>query len=97
MPVWINIRTTSIPDLPCMEAVLNGVPLDEDRKPTGGLNQGFFLRSFVLSSDGKTLLNPQPRAVFAYAQVNAPEYLEQLERALLHFDLLKLPAPVTGP
>lgn len=79
---WINIRTSPVPDVPCMKQVLNGVRLDENRHVQGTLERGFFLRSVVLASDGRTHLNPQPAATFAYAQVKADDYLAMLEDAL---------------
>lgn len=82
VPVWVNIRTTPVPDLPCMEEILNGVQLDETRRVAGGWSRKFFLRSVVLASDGVTLLNRQPPATFAYAQVKADDYLRILEESL---------------
>jgi len=92
VPVWINIRTTPIPDLACMEEVLHGVELDWELRVQGNFSQGFFLRSVVLASDGETLLNPQPGKAtiwkligdgyFPYAQVKPEDYLKMLRAAL---------------
>ena len=92
IPVWINIRTTPIPDLACMNDVLAKVEVDADGLVQGSFSQGFFLRSVVLASDGETLLNPQPGAAslgdlftqghFPYAQVHAHQYLPMLRGAL---------------
>jgi hypothetical protein len=91
-PVWVNIRTTPVPDRRAIDAALESIPMNGERKLTGSFNQGFFVRSCVLSSDGKRLLNPQgsPRfgdmvekGHFSYAQVKAEDYLEMLDDALL--------------
>jgi len=81
-----------------MDEVLHRVSLDGRRFVTGGFSQGFFLRSVVLASDGKTLLNPQEGGAslcklladghFAYAQVKADGYLRMLEDALARHALL---------
>ena len=93
MPVWINIRTTPVPDIACMEDVLGKVEVDADGVVQGSFSQGFFLRSVVLASDGETLLNPQEIrkaslgdlftvGYFPYAQVKAKDYLPMLRDAL---------------
>lgn len=92
IPVWINIRTTPIPDLACMNEVLDKVRVDSDGLVQGSFSQGFFLRSVVLAPDGETLLNPQPGSAslgdlfveghFRYAQVHAKQYLPMLRGAL---------------
>jgi hypothetical protein len=93
VPVWINVRATPVPDLACMEDVLGKVEVDGDNIVQGNFNQGFFLRSVVLASDGETLLNPQDIehaslgdlftvGHFPYAQVKATDYLPMLRAAL---------------
>jgi len=91
-PVWVNIRTTPVPDRPAIDAALENVMLDRERRVSGSFAQGFFVRSCVLSADGTRLLNPQasPRlgdmvekGHFSYAQVKAEDYLEMLDDALL--------------
>jgi hypothetical protein len=92
VPVWINVRTSPIPDLACMNEVLGKVEVDSDNMVQGGFNQGFFLRSVVLARDGETLLNPQPghaslgslfsEGHFPYGQVRAKHYLPMLRGAL---------------
>lgn len=92
VPVWIDIRTTPVPDVACMADVLDRVALDEDRRVSGAFSRGFFLRSVVLAADGETLLNPQPGGAslcklcsdgyFAYAQVKPADYLKMLHEAL---------------
>jgi hypothetical protein len=96
VPVWINVRTTPVPDLACMEDVLGKVEVDTDGVVQGSFSQGFFLRSVVLASDGETLLNPQEIrkaslgdlfsvGYFPYAQVKAKDYLPMLRAALERF------------
>jgi hypothetical protein len=93
VPVWINVRVTPVPDLACMEEVLGKVEVDGDNVVQGDFNQGFFLRSVVLASDGETLLNPQDSndaslgdlfalGHFRYGQVKAEHYLPMLRAAL---------------
>jgi hypothetical protein len=92
VPVWVNIRETPIPDLRALDAVIQGIELDAERRIPDGFSKGFFLRSVVLSPDASTLLNPQdPKANlghlfsqghFPYAQVKADDYLAMLEQAL---------------
>jgi hypothetical protein len=92
VPVWINIRTTPIPDIACMNEVLEKVEVDSSGMVQGSFSQGFFLRSVVLASDGETLLNPQPGAPslggliadghFPYGQVKPKHYLPMLRGAL---------------
>lgn len=95
VPVWVNIRTTPVPDIACMEEVLDKVEVNPDNMIQGSFSQGFFVRSIVLGSDGETLLNPQPggaslgdlftRGHFKYAQVKAKHYLPMLREALDRF------------
>jgi len=90
--VWINVRTTPIPRIPCMDTVLNGVQVNREGYVQGDFNQGFFLRSAVLSSDGRTLLNTEsgdaPMAKmfseghFPYGWVKPSDYLVMLHRSL---------------
>ena len=92
VPVWINVRTTPVPDLACMEEVLHNVRVNANGFIQGSFSQGFFLRSVVLASDGETLLNPQPGGAslgdlfteghFKYGQVKPQHYLPMLRQAL---------------
>lgn len=94
--VWINVRTTPIPKLPCLAKVLGEVQVNAEGFVQGDFNQGFFVRSVVLASDGKTLLNTEsgdaPMAKmfaeghFPYAWVKASDYL-----VMLHKSLARLP------
>ncbi len=88
VPVWLNVRTTPVPELPALQPVLAGVELDANRM-VADRHRGFFVRSAVLSSDTKTLLNPEPTDApmrmlfsaghFPYARVKAKDYLAMLE------------------
>ena len=96
MPVWVNVRTTPVPDLACMEHVLGKVTVNGDGVVQGSFSQGFFLRSVVLASDGETLLNPQAEKAslgdlfspgyFPYGQVKPAHYLKMLREALAQAD-----------
>ena len=98
VPVWINVRTTPVPDLACMNEVLHNVEVNPDGRVQGSFSQGFFLRSVVLASDGETLLNAQPGGAslgdlfseghFKYGQVKAKHYLPMLRDALARARLL---------
>ena len=92
VPVWINIRTSPIPNVPAIDESLGSVKLDETRRVAGGFSQGFFVRSLVLSHDVRFLLNPQAnddpmrtfqvKGHFPYAQVKTDDYLPMLNDAL---------------
>lgn len=91
VPVWIDVRTTPLPDVACLEEAIEGIEYDADGRVVGSFNQGFFLRSVVLSSDATTVLNRQDKPAlgdlftkghFSYAQVNADDYLRMLRGAL---------------
>lgn len=94
VPVWIDVRRSPVPDLEAVRATLIGAELDHEHRVCDLFSLGFFLRSLVLSPDGRTLLNPQPNTVegsvelfrrrgyFSYAQVRADDYLEMLSLAL---------------
>lgn len=91
VPVWVDVRTTPLPDVASIEPALEGIEYDADGRVTGSFNQGFFLRSLVLSSDAATLLNPQDKPAlgdlfskgyFSYAQVKADDYLKMLRGSL---------------
>jgi hypothetical protein len=95
VPVWVDIRSEPVPPLP--EGTLSPkIELDENRRVTKPLQMGFFLRSLVLSPDGKVVLNPQvdtpegmkasmkEHGYFSYAQVKAKDYLPMLQNALAH-------------
>ena len=91
VPVWIDIREEPIPDLPAIDRAVEGIELDGRRRVPDGFSKGFFLRSVVLSPDGRELLNPQDKpslghlfsqGYFPYAQVKADDYLSMLESVL---------------
>ncbi len=92
IPVWLDVREQPIPDIPGLdEQVLANVRLTDTRRAQGW-NEGFLVRSVVLSPDGTEILNPQENRArleqlsedghFAYAQVEADDYLEMLNAAL---------------
>lgn len=98
VPVWLNIRTTPIPDLRALDPALAGIDLDENRRVRAGFSRSFFLRSVALSPDGDSLLNPQDKpqlghlfsqGYFPYAQVKADDYLAMLELALRKLDAVR--------
>ena len=94
VPVWVDVRSSPIPDVACLEEAIEGIEYNADGRVTGSFNQGFFLRSVVLSSDASTLLNRQDKPAlgdlfskghFSYAQVKADDYLKMLREALEKF------------
>ena len=90
---WVNVRSQPVPQLPD-DRILLGVKINDARFVTGSFNEGFFVRSLVVSPDGKTLLNPQAmkpeesmptyreHGYFPYGQVKAKDYLPMLRDAL---------------
>src|SRR5579871_1988670 len=91
VPVWINVRTTPVPDVPALVPVLDGIELS-DHRMVAEKHRGFFLRSAVTSPDGTNLLNPEPtdapvsmlfeQGHFPYARVEAKDYLPMLRAAV---------------
>jgi hypothetical protein len=93
VPVWIDVRTESLPPLP-PGTISSRIELDANRRVVKPLQEGFFLRSLVLSSDGKVVLNLQDdspegarasmrdHGYFSYAQVKAIDYLPMLRDAI---------------
>ncbi|HEX9104659.1 MAG TPA: hypothetical protein VF997_20755 [Polyangia bacterium] len=94
IPVWINVRTTPLPRLPFVPAVLVNAKVDADNKVVDPFSKGFFLRSVVLSPDLQRILNREPSTVAGslrevvvdgtqvYAAIDAPDYLSLLTKAL---------------
>jgi len=97
VPVWIDVRTTAIPDLPALGRLVTGLKLglDEDRRVCEN-RRGFLLVSAITTSDGAILLNPEPtddplgmlfeKGHFPYSRVKPDEYLAMLRRALSYID-----------
>lgn len=91
-PVWINVRTTAVPEDAGVVAGTDDLSLNSDRTVPAGFHKGFFVRSLVLAPGGARLLNPQSRGQpmatfnarghFPYAQVKAGDYLPMLREAL---------------
>ena len=90
-PVWINIRESAIPDRPAINEAMAEMTLGKDRRITGGFSYGFFVRSLVISPDGKllnkqakpSLSDPFVKGFFSYSQVKPEDFLEMLESALV--------------
>ena len=93
VPVWINVRTTPLPDIPALRHLVAGleVKLDETRR-VDEKHRGFFVVSAVTTGDGSVLLNPEPtdhpvamlfdEGHFPYARIRADDYLVMLRKAL---------------
>lgn len=93
VPVWVNARSTPLPDFPDREEVLMGTKLTEEGLVKDLGSQGFFLRIVVLDPEDLALLNRQaPTAAesvktftqeghFAYAQAYARQVVPMLEAA----------------
>jgi hypothetical protein len=94
VPVWINVRTTPLPRLPFVPAVLVNAKVDAGNMVVDPFSKGFFLRSVVLSPDLATILNPAPSTLSGsiasavrdgtqcYAAVDPLDYLSLLVNAL---------------
>jgi len=97
VPVWIDVRESPLPRLPIWSKVLVNAKLGPDNRIVDLYSQGFFLRTVVLTPDGKTLLNPQADTVedsvatssqkgyYAYAQTKPQDFINMLTGALLRF------------
>jgi hypothetical protein len=95
VPVWIDVRTTSLPRRAFVGDVLVNARVDEQNKVVDPFSQGFFLRSVVLTPDGEQILNRAPTTAAAslgrvlttgdnlYANVDAGDYLTMLRHALV--------------
>ncbi len=88
VPVWIDIRTTPIPDVPALHGslVLKRSEVDAEGRVSNAWSKGFFVRSIVLAPDGRTLLNSESAywggGNFPFAQTKADDYLPMLSAAL---------------
>ena len=95
--MWLNVRTTPLPAFAPVDGALIEAKLDENRHVCNPFSLGFFIRSLVLSPDGKVLLNPEANDAhdvtgsgtaylneghFAYAEHRPQPYLDMLFRAL---------------
>ena len=98
VPVWINVRTTAVPDFPFIGDVLLNAKLDEGHFVKDVFSQGFFVRSVIVTPDGKTLLNRETsttfmggmahlatEGTFSYAAVDPGDYLSMLKHSLDRF------------
>ena len=94
VPVWVNVRTTPVPPFPFLDQFLVNGRVDARNWIKDPFSEGFFVRSLVVTPDGQTLLNPQPRTVVgsavsffyrgtvSYAQIDPGDFLVMLRRAL---------------
>jgi len=94
VPLWVNVRVEAVPRFPFLDQVLVNGRVDAQNVIVDPFSEGFFLRSVIVTPDGKTLLNPQAPTVggslsgfmfggaFSYAQVDPGDYLSMLGRAL---------------
>ncbi len=97
VPVWINVRTTEIPDIPALRPLVGGLGMELDEtRHVGEKHRGFLVVSAVTTADGKILLNPEPtdhpvamlfdEGHFPYARVKPDDYLAMLHKALSYLD-----------
>ncbi len=108
VPVWIDVRTTPVPDVRRLDQVLIDARLDQSRHIANLFSLGFFLRSVVLDPEATTILNWQPTTLlgsgvhlwkdrsFAYAQFGVDEYRAMLHEALERFAFLEENRPAEG-
>ncbi len=95
--VWINVRTTPLPRLAIIPDILVNAKVDGNNMIVDPFSEGFFVRSVVLTPDGRTILNPSPKTVGgsisravldgdnSYAAIDAGDYLTMLRHALRRF------------
>jgi hypothetical protein len=93
VPVWIDVRTTPVPDIPALRPVLAGLKIElEGGRRVPEKHLGFLLISAVTTYDGAILLNPEAtdaplgmlfdKGHFPYARVTPEDYLAMLRKAL---------------
>jgi len=94
VPVWINVREQPVPPFPFTDQVLVTATLDQRRRVIDRFSLTFYLRSVIVSPDGRTLLNPGAPTVakataklvfegdFTYQSHGPGEYLTMLRHAL---------------
>jgi hypothetical protein len=76
VPVWINVRENSFPDVPAMDGAVEESHLGADRRLTGGFSYHFHARTYAVSPDGRRLL------AMAKGTTQAKSMLKLLEGAL---------------
>ena len=97
VPVWINVRTTSLPRRAWVKDVLINARIDADYKIADPFSMGFFVRSVALTPDGETVLNRKASTFGAsfmagvagdhgYAITDTGDYLSMMRKALERFD-----------
>jgi len=103
VPVWINIRTTSLPPWPFVKDVLVTATIDGENRVNDNFSRAFFFRSLMISADGSTLYNPGAKTVNEAAkqlivygtwtfEANEPgEYLGMLKHGMESSALLSVP------
>lgn len=84
VPVWINVRTTPVPDVPALEPKAIKVKLDKDRYVATFLRRGFLVRSIVITPDGQRMLNGETVGD-GLPIVEPDEYIAMLRRSLDRF------------
>lgn len=55
--LWVNIREDEVPRVDAIKSLERTLMLGVDRKSTSPPALGFFIRSYIVTPDGQTLLN----------------------------------------
>jgi hypothetical protein len=92
--LWVDVREKPVPPIPDLHKVLINGRMDARRMIVDPFSEGFFVRTVIVSPDGKTLLNPQESTLgraglrilkeqtVPYAQVTTNDFWLMLRGAL---------------
>jgi hypothetical protein len=92
--LWVDVREQPVPPIPDLDKVLINARMDSRRMIVDPFSEGFFVRTVIVSPDGKTLLNPQASTLAGaagviftkqsvpYAQVTTNDFWLMLRDAL---------------
>ena len=81
VPVWVDVRRSDYPDLPALTASRADLNIDDDGRLAGFPSYWFHVRSFLITSDGERLLNPE-EGCREFPSTKPARFLEMLDVAL---------------
>lgn len=91
VPVWVDTRESPYPAVPALDEPARDLGLGDDRRIVDTVTYYFHARTFLVSADGRRLLNRE-EALESLTVVRAGPYLEMLERALARHGAASGPA-----
>jgi hypothetical protein len=87
VPVWVNIRCEPFPDAPALTSYYTwDLLLDRERRVTSAYYLGYFLRTYVLDADGRTLYDDED-GVLGRISMRPGPYMDMLRASLERFRL----------